>query len=250
MDRRRKLTLEQERELLRRRSAGEAAQVLALEYGVSRKTVDDLLQQSLTPRARFSRRQLSHYLKLLGKEPPEPRRLVDGAAAGKSAAGSGRGRRRLNAETWALILRKHEEGVSYGALAEEYGISRNAVVSGLRRAQQPLVAMTLEHLEWLEGVLMPGGRRRRKSWTHAEVRRLLEERFGLRISLRTFRSQLDWMGMRSAGAGKTAARREERRAEKKRAREENERLVLKALESGALPLISRGRPKGRRKESA
>jgi len=246
-DRRRKLTPEEHKQIIRRRKAGEAAMVLALEFGVSKKTVDDMFQSSLTPGVRLSRRQLNHYLKLLGIEPPNVQRIVDQKAKKPPAkpAKSAKAPVRLDKKAWVQIRKRHAAGESIAALAAAFGISRQAVSSGLQRAKQrpPLVCMTLEHLEWLKQQLMPKGRRKKNGWTHQEVSRLLTAHFGQRISLRTFRSQLEWLGVRSAQTEKTAERRQAMREEKRRLHEQNEPLVLAAIESGKIPLIVRGRRK-------
>jgi len=67
------------------------------------------------------------------------------------------------------------------------------------------------------------------------------------ISLLTFRSQLEWLGVRSPNTAGTTARRQALREGKKRIHQEQEQLVLAAIQSGDLPAIVRGRPKGWRK---
>ncbi len=260
-DRRRKLHPEESRELLRRRAAGEAASVLAKEYGVSKKTVDDLYQQTATRGAQLSRRQLNHYLRLLGQEPANAQRLIAQKPASKKSKQPHPSRKKLDAKTWEEIKKRHADGTSIKELSLKFGVSRQAIHGGLKRQalarandeaddslkRQPLVPMTLEHLDWLKEQLMPKGRRRKKSWNQQEVRQLLTNHFGQRISLRTFRSQLEWLGVRSPTTQGTAARREALREAKKRAHQEQEQLVLASIQSGKLPHIVRGRPKGRRK---
>jgi predicted DNA-binding protein YlxM (UPF0122 family) len=244
-DRRRKLHPEESRELLRRRAAGEAASVLAKEYGISKKTVDDLYQQTATRRAQLSRRQLNHYLKWLGQEPANAQRLIAQKPASKKSKQPHPSRKKLDAKTWEEIQKLHANGTSLKELSLKFGVSRQALHGRLKR--QPLVPMTLEHLDWLKEQLMPKGRRRKKTWNQQQVRRLLTNHFGERISLRTFRSHLEWLGVRSPNTPGTAARREALREAKKRAHHEQEQRVLAAIQSGDLPAIVRGRPKGRQK---
>lgn len=264
-DRRRKLHPEESRELLRRRAAGEAASVLAKEYGISKKTVDDLYQQTATRGAQLSRRQLNHSLKWLGLEPANAQRLIAQKPAFKRSKQPNPSNKRLDAKTWEEIQKRHADGTPIKELSLKFGVSRQALYAGLKRQalvrangeaadmlpgglkRQPLVPMTLEHLDWLKEQLMPKGRRRKKPWNQQEVRRQLTNHFGQRISLRTFRSHLEWLGVRSPNTRGTAARREALREAKKRAHQEQEQLVLASIQSGDLPAIVRGRPKGRRK---
>lgn len=245
-DRRRKLSPEDHKDIIRRRRSGEAAMVLAVEFGVSKKTVDDIYQQSATAKARFSRRQLNQYLKLLQREAPNVQRIVDGKPASKGPRKPFMSRKRLDEETWRQIRQRRASGESLASLAEAFGVSKQAISSGMKlheSSQGPLVPMTMEHLKWLKSRLMPGGRRRRGGWSQDEVRRMLGAEFNQRISLRTFRSHLEWLGVRSARAGATAVRRRRMREEKQRLHEENEKLVLDAIHSGRIALIVRGRPK-------
>ncbi len=244
-DRRRKLNPEESRELLRRRAAGEAASVLAREYGISKKTVDDLYQQTATHGAQLSRRQLNHYLKLLGRKPANAQSLIAQTPVAERSTQPKPSPKKLDSKTWAEIRKRHADGASLKELSLKFGVSRQALHGGLKR--QPLVPMTLEHLDWLKEQLMPKGRRRKKSWTQQEVRQLLTNHFGQRISLLTFRSHLEWLGVRSPHTQGTAARREALRAAKKRAQQEQEQLVLASIQSGNLPPIFRGRPKVRQK---
>lgn len=255
-DGRRKITLEQRDELIRRRTAGEATVVLAADYGLSRKTVDEIYQQSLRPKAKLQRRQVYHYLELLGlprvnvqtiawSVMPTPTKVR--TKTSKKAPS----RKYLKPEVWVEIMRRFEKGESIESLGAEFGVSPFTIQTKQymgKKAKMPLISMTMEHLEWLEKKLMPAGKPRKgKHWSPIAVREMLEEKFGARISLRTFRSHLKWMGVKTPSS-RAIARREALKEAKLRIGREQENAILAAIRSGLIPEIKRGRRKKETKQ--
>lgn len=255
-DGRRKITLEQRDELIRRRKAGEATVVLAADYGLSRKTVDEIFQQSLRPKAKLQRRQLYHYLELLGLPRINAQSIAWSAEAKpkkaqKKTAKKAQSRKYLKPEVWAEIMERFKKGESVDRLSAEFGVAalsiRTKQYMGNKNGKgKPLLPMTAEHLKWLEKKLMPSGKPTQgKHWSPITVREMLEKKFGSRISLRTFRSHLQWMGVETQSS-RAIARREALKDAKLRIGREQESAILAAIRAGLIPEIKRGR---RKKES-
>jgi len=243
-DRRRKITPKQSQEIIRRRKDGESSKFLAAEFGLSRKTVDDMCSEALRPRARLSRRQTSHYLTELGIEPQNAQAVL-GSLRPRPKKQTVK-QRRLTAEEWAAIEKRHARGETLEALAEEYGVGRAALYSRKKRGAErkvKMAPMTLEQVKWLQRKMLVNGQPGPKRWKPEEVRELLLKKYGELISLRTFKSQLHWMGMATPGKNTALVRRRKLSQINRQVRNENERLILDALKTGKIEPLVRGRPR-------
>jgi len=240
MDRRRKITLEQRDEILRRRLSGESAVVLAVEFGLSRTTVDEYYQTSLESARHLKRRQRSNLLKKLGLTRVTATEKVP---ALKTRSPAPKRRMRLSEEKWVTILTRLEAGETLNSLATEFGISASYI--SIKRKKQklgpnPLIPMELQHLEWLRTQLMPEGKRRRQLFTKMEVRALLKVKFGQRLSLRNFHSQLRWMGV--AGNNKQHERKQLLRQAKRQVLKDEAAIIANAVREKLVTIPVRGRP--------
>lgn len=246
-DHRRKITPEQHQEIVRRLRAGESVRVLAGEYGLSRKTVDEMKRVSASSKSRFSRRQLAKYLKQLGVQPQLVREAKPAPEGKTTRQARSRPRRRPLHGQGDIIIQRHNAGESTRTLAAEFGVSRTAIYQVLKRAKDsfanpPLVPMTDTHLAWLREKLLVNGHPGRKRWQPEAVRAMLFEQFNERVSLRTHWSQLCWMGVGLRGRKTTAERRKKLRELKRQAMEQNQRVVRQALAEGVISPMVRGRP--------
>lgn len=236
-----KLTPDQRREVLRRRKAGEPAARLAEEFGVAINYAGNLSDEVLGRKLGMPRRVVAGLLRQMGGQ---LRRAPYSARHGKKDAPKNRRQKKLTRPQWAEIFRRHRAGETGSALAREFGVSRQAISVRLTGAadRRRVTPMTREQLDWLQGRLMPGGARRKKAWSKNEVREMLEKKFGRRVSLRTFHSQLRWMGVAigtSDGSIGEKLRRAKIRAQIMR---EDHELVAKALKEGRAGRAPRGRP--------
>ena len=195
IDGRRKITLAQRDEIIRRHHNGEGASALAKEFGLRASTIYAMSQAALIGKPILTRDQVLRVQKQLGLGPAQ--------RGGKNVAAKRikKGRRaRLTPEQREEVVRRRDAGERATALGKEFGVTRQAIDSIMKKraeaaTAQPLHLLELKHLKWLKSKLTHKGVPTGQLWSKEEVRAMLHKKFGVNFNMRSHFAHLRWMGV-------------------------------------------------------